>query len=202
MAEAQTENKSTSSSATPAPNNKMVMILTIVNLVVCLAIAGVLVVSLKKEKQAVSVADIQAEGGHEEDAHASGDAKGHGDAKKDAHGGGHGNAKDAKKPVGVRMMQLEQFTVNLSSPGGSAQKFVRVNISLEVPNDEVEAEVTSKAPQVRNTIIDLFNSKRPSDLSTVDGREYLKEEIRNALNSFMSIGKIKGVYFTNFAVTN
>lgn len=202
MADAQNENKSATSSsgasAEPAGNNKLVMLLTLVNLVVCLAIAGVLVVSLKKEKQASSVADIKVE--EEENAHGDG----HGDAKKDAHGGGHGGGHGGKevKKAGVRMMQLEQFTVNLSSPGGSAQKFVRVNISLEVPSEEVEGEVTTKAPQVRNTIIDLFNSKRPSDLSTVDGREYLKEEIRTALNSFMNVGKIKGVYFTNFAVTN
>ena len=57
-------------------------------------------------------------------------------------------------------------------------------------------------PQVRNVIIDLFNSKRPADLASADGRDYLKEEIRNSLNSFMVSGKIKGVFFTNFALTS
>jgi len=67
--------------------------------------------------------------------------------------------------------------------------------------DEVEKEIQAKMPQVRNAIIDLFNSKRPNDLVSAEQREYLKEEIRNALNSFMTNGKVKGVYFTNFAVT-
>jgi flagellar FliL protein len=79
-------------------------------------------------------------------------------------------------------------------------KFVRVNISLEVPTDDTESEVTSKMPEVRNVIIDLFNSKRPADLANADGREYLKEEIKNAINGFMVSGKIRGVYFTNFAM--
>jgi flagellar basal body-associated protein FliL len=50
-------------------------------------------------------------------------------------------------------------------------------------------------------VIDLFNSKRPSDLATGEGRDYLKEEIKNAINGFMVSGKVKGVFFTNFALT-
>ena len=57
-------------------------------------------------------------------------------------------------------------------------------------------------PQVRNTIIDLFNSKRPGDLIQSEGRDYLKEEIRSALNGFMTTGKVKGVFFTNFALSS
>ena len=100
------------------------------------------------------------------------------------------------------MITLEQFTVNLITPGSVNPKYVRVNISLEVPNEDIENEVTSKMPQVRNVIIDLFNSKRSADLSTSDGRDFLKEEIRNSLNNFLVSGKIKGVYFTNFSLTN
>jgi flagellar protein FliL len=100
------------------------------------------------------------------------------------------------------MVTLEQFTVNLSTPGSVNPKFVRVNISLEVPTEDAEAEVTTKLPQVRNAIIDLFNSKRPADLATAEGRDYLKEEIRNALNGFLVNGKVRGVYFTNFALSS
>jgi flagellar FliL protein len=57
-------------------------------------------------------------------------------------------------------------------------------------------------PQVRNAIIDLFNSKSPTDLANAEGRDYLKEEIRNALNGFMVTGKVKGVFFTNFALSS
>jgi flagellar FliL protein len=57
-------------------------------------------------------------------------------------------------------------------------------------------------PQIRNTVIDIFNSKKPSDLATGEGREYLKEEMRSAINSFLINGKIKGVFFTNFALAS
>lgn len=193
-AEAKAENTSASAPASGGGGSKLVMILTLVNLVVCLGMGGVLFIAFKNEKNKPQVSDIEAGAAVEEHAGA-----GSGDKKADAHGAG--DSKKAPSDFG-KMMQLEQFTVNLSSPGGAAQKFVRVAISVEVPNAEVESEVTSKMPQVRNAIIDLFNSKRANDLATAEGREFLKEEIRSALNSFMTTGKVKGVYFTNFAVTS
>jgi flagellar FliL protein len=173
---------------------KLTTILTALNVLVSLGMAGVLFVSFQKEKKA-AVEDIVANPPESAE----------GEKKKEGEAGAHGEAKGgpAKKAVEFgRMVTLEQFTVNLSTPGSVNPKFVRVNISLEVPNDDAESEVNQKMPQVRNAIIDLFNSKRPSDLATAEGRDYLKEEIRNALNGFMVTGKVKGVFFTNFAVSS
>jgi len=189
---------------------KLVLILSLVNVLATLGIAGVLVVSFTREKAETSVTDIAEEGasehgaaGGEHGAKAEGGA--HGEEKKAE--GGHGEAKDGHgaaagghSPWG-KTISLDQFTVNLTSPGSATPKFVRVNISIEVPDTQTEQEVTAKMAQIRNVVIDLFNSKRPSDLATGEGRDYLKEEIRNAINGFMVSGKIKGVFFTNFALT-
>jgi flagellar FliL protein len=204
-AEAKAESSAPASSPSGGGGNKLVTILTIVNLLVCVGMGALLFVSFNKEKNIPAVTDIDAESEPEAPAAAEDHGGGgHGDKKADAHGGGAGGGHGDKKAAAGfgTMLQLEQFTVNLSSPGGSAQKFVRVNISIEVSSEEVSSEVNSKMPQVRNAIIDLFNSKRSGDLATAEGREFLKEEIRSALNSFMSTGKVKGVYFTNFAVTS
>lgn len=181
---------------------KLVMILTIVNLLATLGMVAVLFISFQKDKTKPSVEDIAAhspEEGHGE----GGEKKEGGDGHGGGHGDGHGGGKEpAKKSVEFgKMVTLDQFTVNLSTPGSVAPKFARVNISLEVPTADAETEVTFKMPQIRNAIIDLFNSKRASDLATSEGRDYLKEEIKNALNSFMITGKVKGVYFTNIAVS-
>jgi len=195
-----------------AGGNKLTTILTIVNTVVSVAVIGLLFVSLQKEKKTQRIEDIVAEegehgdnagGGHGAPAAAAGGhgapaaaAGGHGAPAAGA--GGHG----AKKLAGFgKMVTLDQFTVNLTTPGSTTPKYVRVNISLEVPGDEVEAELTQRMPQVRNAIIDLFNSKRPADVVSEEGRQYLKEEIRSALNGFMVSGKVKGVFFTNFALS-
>ncbi|MFZ9595692.1 MAG: flagellar basal body-associated FliL family protein [Bdellovibrionia bacterium] len=175
----------------------LVMILTAVNLLVTLGIVGVLYLSFQKDKNRQEAEDIALRAS-EEDSKEKGEGHGGGGG----HGGGHGEAEKAPKKheeLG-KMINLDQFTVNLSAPGSTAPKYLRINISLELPNEEVEAEVNFKIPQVRNTIIDLVNSKRSSDLATVEGREFLKEEIKSSINSFLVSGKVKGVFFTSFAL--
>jgi len=169
---------------------KLVLILTGVNILATLAMVGILFMSFQKEKAKPSVDDISLK--------SAADGK---EAKKEGEGGEKGKPEEKKKSAEFgKMIQLEQFVVNLTTPGSVNPKFVRVNVVLEVPNDESEQEVTAKMPQVRNTIIDLFNSKRPSDMANAEGKDYLKEEIRNAINGFMVTGKVKGVFFTNFAL--
>ncbi len=172
----------------------MVLILTAVNLVATLAIVGALVVSFKKENSHQKAEDIVAQDPHAKTAE--------GGEKKEGDHGAAPAAADKKIANFGKMVTLEQFTVNLSTPGSVNPKFVRVNISVDVQNDDGERELQARMPQVRNTIIDLFNSKRPSDISTPEGMGYIKEEIRNSLNSFMVNGKVMGVYFTNFAISS
>ncbi len=198
-------------SGSPSGGGKLTIILTIVNTVVSLAVIGLLFTSLQKEKQTHRIEDIVASEseGHGEDAAAGGHGApaaggGHGAPAAGGHGapaaGGHGAPAKKLGDYG-KMVTLDQFTVNLTTPGSTTPKYVRVNISLEVPGDDVETELNQRMPQVRNAIIDLFNSKRPSDVISEEGRQYLKEEIRSALNGFMVSGKVKGVFFTNFALS-
>ena len=178
-------------------SGKLGLILSLLNLILILGIGGVVFIQFQKDKHRESVSDIQS-GGHGEAGGAHGD--GHGDAKAEGgHGDGHGGPA-AKK--GDQVVTLDQFTVNLSTSVGTPPRFARVVIALEVPSAETSAEITQKMAPVRNAIIDLFNSKRPADLQTGEGRNFLKEEIRNALNSFLVSGKVKGVFFSNFAVSN
>jgi len=190
--------ETTEGTVTPVPpaesggGGKLQLILTAVNLLVTLAMVAVVFISFQRDKKKPGVEDIST---HEE-------AEG---AKGEGHGEGHGEGKEASSKKSLefgKMIPLEQFTVNLSTPGTSTPKYVRVNISLEVPNGDTESEVTQKMPQVRNAIIDLVNSKRVSDLATGEGRDYLKDEIKGALNSFMVTGKVKGVFFTSFSVSS
>jgi flagellar FliL protein len=162
----------------------LVLILSAVNVVITLALFAVLFISFQREKSRQTAEDIALR------------------ASESEIKGKEGEKKEEKKSAELgKMVNLEMFTVNLSTPGSISPKFIRVNISLEVPSEEVESEVNFKIPQVRNTIIDLINSKRPSDLAAVEGREYLKEEIKTSINSFLVSGKVKSIYFTSFALT-
>jgi flagellar basal body-associated protein FliL len=195
--EEKTEAAPSGSGGSAGGGSKLTLILTGVNLLATLAMVAILFISFQKDRKKPSIDDISAK-----DAPEAKDAKGkEGEGKEGKEGKGKEGDKKKNADYG-KMVTLDQFTVNLSTPGSVNPKFVRVNISLEVPTDDTEGEVTSKMPEVRNVIIDLFNSKRPQDLANAEGREYLKEEIKNAINGFMVSGKIRGVYFTNFALSS
>jgi len=195
--EEKTEAASGGSGGSAGGGSKLTMILTGVNLLATLSMVAILFISFQKDRKKPSVDDISAK-----DTAEAKDAKGkEGEGEKGKEGKGKEGDKKKSADYG-KMVTLDQFTVNLSTPGSVNPKFVRVNISLEVPTDDTEGEVTSKMPEVRNVIIDLFNSKKPQDLANAEGREYLKEEIKNAINGFMISGKVRGVYFTNFALSS
>lgn len=192
------------SASSSGGGGKLTVVLTTANLAATLGLGAIVTLSHLKERNRPAVEDIAA---HPEAESAAGEGSKDGRGAEGQEGAkdgkGRGAGKDAKKGHEYgKMVTLEQFTVNLATPGSVSPKFVRVNVSLEVQNNDVESEVNSKMPQVRNAIIDLFNSKRPTDLATSEGREYLKEEIRNAINGFIVTGKVNGVYFTNFAVSS
>lgn len=187
--------------ASPGGNSKLQLILIATNVVATLAMGAALFISFQREKHEPSVNDIVAQG----DGHAKEGEKPAEQGGGEGHGGAPNENKESADHNGSdfgKMITLDQFTVNLSTPGSVNPKFVRVNIAVEVPSDDTENELNQKMPQVRNTVIDLFNSKRPADLATPEGRDFLKDEIKKALNDFLVTGKVKGVFFTNFALSS
>lgn len=192
------QKEETSSGSAPASggSSKLVMIASLVNMVATIGIVGVLMMSHQKEKAKPSVEDIVAG-----QAGAHGEAKGgHGEAKKDDHGGGAKGA-DAVTDSG-KIVPLEAFTVNLATGVGTHPRYVRMNVSVELEQGAPDKEFDVKLPRVRDTIINLLNSKKMSEINAVEGREQLKDDIKRSVNAFMLQSKVKGVYFTNFAISN
>ena len=86
--------------------------------------------------------------------------------------------------------------INLSGNRGS--KLLKVNMELEVDGTKVGEEIDKRKPQIRDIIIILLSSKTYSQLSSAEGKEFLRDEIRDTVNSFLTTGKIKHVLFTEF----
>lgn len=197
MATSKVDKKTEAVTSEKTSNSKLInfsLVMNLLNLVATIGMVLILFVSFQKEKKTSSIEDISIKSEESSD--------GHSDPSRSPAGEGHEGANKKTAAVAVKMVTLDPFTINLSTPGSVTPKFVRVNITFEVINGETEEEVASKMPQIRNTIIDLFNGKRPNDLVNVDGRDFLKEEIKNSINSFLLSGKVKAVYFTNFALSS
>lgn len=95
-----------------------------------------------------------------------------------------------------KLVPLETFLVNLANSRGT--KLMKVNMELEVTGEGVLEEIEKRKPQIRDIIIILLSSKSYQQVSAKEGKELLRDEIRDRVNPFLTKGQIKRVYFTEF----
>lgn len=107
----------------------------------------------------------------------------------------HGS--NPEQPLGP-IYSLETFIVNLADKGGN--RYLRVTMDLELGSSGLEAEVTKRLPQVRDSILMILPSKRFDDISSVEGKIALRDEILEKLNGLLTLGKITNIYFKEFVV--
>ena len=95
-----------------------------------------------------------------------------------------------------QLVPLETFLVNLS--GSRGRKLVKINMELEMSSAEAQEEVEKIKPKIRDYIIIIVSSKSYAEISTKEGKDSLRDEIKNQVNLFLTKGRINKVYFTEF----
>lgn len=98
-----------------------------------------------------------------------------------------------------KLVPLETFLVNISGTRG--RKLVKINMELEVTNAEVQEEVEKIKPKIRDYIIIIVSGKTFNDISSKEGKDALREEIKNQINLFLTKGQITKIYFTEFIMS-
>lgn len=96
------------------------------------------------------------------------------------------------------MFPLDPFTVNLLSESG--RRYLKAEVNLEMSTPDLQAELTSKMPVIRDVVISVLSSKTVEEISTKRGKERLKEELIEQLNLRLQDGYINRVYFMMFIV--
>ncbi len=107
----------------------------------------------------------------------------------------HEEATETQDFIG-KIVPLETFIVNLA--GSRGRKIAKVNMELELDGEKIAEEIEKRKPQIRDIIIILLSSKTFEEVSTREGKDFLRDEIRDTVNAFLTKGKIKKVYFTEF----
>lgn len=98
-----------------------------------------------------------------------------------------------------KVIPLETFVVNLA--GSKGRKVLKVNMELEVKGNKdgdgnIISEIETRKAQIRDFIIIILSSKSYEEISTKDGKDFLRNEIKDNINTFLSKGKITNVFFT------
>lgn len=111
------------------------------------------------------------------------------------------DGKKEDKPTRVQVgptFPLDVFIVNLA--GTSGERYLKVNLELELKDSSLGKELEKRRPQIRDTILLLLSGKTFEDVATFKGKTRIRNEITARLNTFLEPGSIKKVYFTEFVV--
>ncbi len=93
---------------------------------------------------------------------------------------------------------LPSFLVNLADPLG--RRYIKLTMDIEVANPEVVKEVTAQMPKIRDSIIMLLTSKSYADISSMESKLVLKNEILARLNQALGGTKVTRVFFTDIVI--
>jgi flagellar FliL protein len=104
-------------------------------------------------------------------------------------------ATPAEQPV---LVALDPFVANLAEPLG--KRYLRTAFELEVSSPTTGDELRKKTPQIRDGILLILTSKSFEDIRTTSGKGALREEIVTQLNTLLTTGKVRQIYFKEFVV--
>lgn len=109
-----------------------------------------------------------------------------------------------KKPKPEVMGPLVPITpeiiVNLVMSDDGGERYLKVNITLEASDKKVQEEITTRVPQIRDRLISILSSKTKEKIDQKEGKELIRREIIRSINSILSSGKIKNVYYQDFVI--
>lgn len=118
------------------------------------------------------------------------------------------------EPAGI-MYELSPKVVNLAEPGGF--RYLQVSMVLElwplIDNynqlqgeerdlaiDQFREKMNSWQPVIDDILTTTLSSKTFADISTVEGKQALKEELMASINELLGYQGVINIYFTEFVV--
>jgi flagellar protein FliL len=93
-------------------------------------------------------------------------------------------------------MPLEPFLVNLADK--ESRRYLKLKVELEVDSEPTAKELEKFMPNIRDALILLLSSKTYLDISSFEGKQQLKKEIKQRVAALPSGKKVSSVFFTEF----
>jgi len=125
--------------------------------------------------------------------HGGDDQKAEATATKAA-GQGESEAKNAPGAI----YDVDPFIVNLADT--PEVRYLKLTVKLELESPDTSAELASRVPQLRDTILVLLTSKDAASIRTPQGKFQLRDEITQRVNSLLPKPGVRAAYFTDFVV--
>jgi flagellar FliL protein len=114
--------------------------------------------------------------------------------------GTEGAAAAAPQPKAPIFVDVPDVLVNLSSSGTERTQYLKVKIALELPDEQVQAQITPVMPRLLDTFQTYLRELRPTDLDGSAGLYRLKEELTRRVDAAIAPSKINAVLFKEIVV--
>jgi flagellar FliL protein len=105
---------------------------------------------------------------------------------------------EAQKPK-ITYYDLEKFVVNLNNPGKQVS-FLKMEITLELPNTAMKAVIDSKKPRIRDTFQVYLRELRSTDLQGSAALHRLREELLLRINKTLEPDEVNDILFKEIIV--
>ena len=113
----------------------------------------------------------------------------------DGHGGGGGHGVEpGPSPITV----IDNLVVNPARSGG--QRFLLASIGIEVYNAEMSEVVEAREVQIRSSLILVLGSRTTEELSGIEFREGIIQEIYAAVVEIMGADVVSKVFIPQFVI--
>ena len=116
----------------------------------------------------------------------------------------HAAESKPKTPELQVFVPLEAFTVNLRPEGTEPQQYLQTTLNLQVPSEEMSANLKAHMPELRSRILFILTNKKAAEITSVEGKNTLiteiTEELQKPFSGSESEQKITGVYLTSFII--
>jgi len=112
---------------------------------------------------------------------------------------GNANQADAQtKPA--TFVDLPDVLVNLSNSGGERTQYLKIKITLELPDEHLVQKIQPLMPRVMDAFQTYLRELRPTDLDGSAGLYRLKEELTRRVNAAVQPNHITAVLFKEIVV--
>lgn len=96
------------------------------------------------------------------------------------------------------IFNVEDIIVNPANSEG--ERYVVLNMALELTNEEAQAEVEKRVPLIRDVAIQLLSSVPVDSMDGAQNKLKLKERFTQEVKKVLPPGTLKRVYFTSFII--
>ncbi len=110
-------------------------------------------------------------------------------------------ARKTEQPTGAPIYYDPiKLIVNIEDKAIGMDRFLVVEISLQMDSEELRKEIAAIEPQVRDLFIGVLRSKTHEQLKGASGQERLGRELVEKANTLLGRGRVLAALFTEFQI--